>query len=338
MAWIESHQELGRHPKTRRLARMLGISLPAAVGHLHYLWWWALDFAEDGDLSGYDSYEIAEAAMWEGDPDEIVDALVHAQFLDRTGDGGLVLHDWDEYAGRLIERRARDRERKRRERAAKRASRGDGDVRETSAGHPQDIRETSCATVPYHNHNRTSGSIDNALGTRKEMASNDARSDADRSGFQPATAAHLGIDDDSITPGRYFERLWGVYPQTIDDLFQGYEDKLHPSAIKWAVYEARIAGQRRASYLRAILDRLVAQGLTTAAAAQADADSRYQRQAAGAEVAATRDRSHEGAPNASAYQEIDRETVDRYAALIYAAGEAAVADDAGAATAPDKPP
>lgn len=332
MAWIESHQELGRHPKTRRLARMLGISLPAAVGHLHYLWWWAMDFAEDGDLSGYDSYEIAEAAMWEGDPDEIVDALVHARFLDRTGDGGLVLHDWDEYAGRLIERRARDRERKRRERAAKRASRDARDVRETSAGHPRDIRETSCATVPYQDHNLTSGSIDNALGTRKEIATT-ADDTPTASGFQPATATDVMIADDSITPAAFFERLWGVYPPTIDDLLSSYADKLHPSAVKWAIWEARLAGQRRASYLRAILDRLVAQGLTTAAAAQAY-EERRQRERDRPPKAASMD----GAPNAGAYREIDRETVDRYAALIYAAGEAAVADDADAATAADKPP
>jgi len=336
MAWIESHQELGRHPKTRRLARILGISLPAAVGHLHYLWWWALDFAEDGDLSGYDSYEIAEAAMWEGDPDEFVDALIHcgpggmAGFLDRTGDGGLVLHDWDEYAGRLIERRARDRERKRRERAAKRASRDDDDVRETSAGRPQDVHGKSGATVPITEPIQYLGGgiYDNALGTREDEESA-------TSGYQPATATDVMIADDSITPGRFFERLWGVYPPTIDQLLTDYADKLHPSAIKWAIWEARLAGQRRASYLRSILDRLVAQGLTTAAAAQQYEEERRQRDRDRPPAAASMD----GAPNASAYTEIDRETVERYAALIYAAGEAAVADDAsGSAVAEDKPP
>src|SRR5690606_16313817 len=125
------------------------------------------------------------------------------------------------------------------------------------------------------------------------------------------------------------------YPPTIDQLLTDYAEKLHPSAIKWAIWEARLAGQRRASYLRAILDRLVAQGLTTAAAAQQYEEERRQRD---------RDRppaaSMDGAPNASAYTEIDRETVERYAALIYAAGEAAVADDAGAGSevAADKPP
>jgi len=39
VAWIESHQTLGQHPKTRKLARLLNISAPTAVGHLQFLWW-----------------------------------------------------------------------------------------------------------------------------------------------------------------------------------------------------------------------------------------------------------------------------------------------------------
>lgn len=102
MAWIESHQELGRHPKTRKLARALGISLPATVGHLHYLWWWALDFAQNGDISRYDAEELAEAALWEGDPAAFVEALTLAGFVDRATSR---LHDWDQYVGKLLDRR-----------------------------------------------------------------------------------------------------------------------------------------------------------------------------------------------------------------------------------------
>src|SRR5690606_31477743 len=113
------------------------------------------------------------------------------------------------------------------------------------------------------------GIYDDALGTREEESAT--------SGYQPATATDVMIADDSITPAVFFERLWSVYPTTIDDLLSSYADKLHPSAIKWAIWEARLAGQRRASYLRAILDRLVAQGLTTAAAAQQYEEERRQR-------------------------------------------------------------
>lgn len=112
MAWIESHQEVGRHPKTKKLARLLGISLPTAVGYLHYLWWWALDFAQDGTLDRYETDDIADAMQWDGDADELVTALVKSGYIDNTEDG-LVLHDWGEYAGKLLERRAKDRARKR---------------------------------------------------------------------------------------------------------------------------------------------------------------------------------------------------------------------------------
>lgn len=111
MAWIESHQELRDHPKVRRFARRLGISIPAAIGHLHLLWWWALDYAMDGDLSKYDAADIADAAQWDGDPDEFLAALMEcgvgggAGFVERTEAGELLLHDWWDYAGKLIQQR-----------------------------------------------------------------------------------------------------------------------------------------------------------------------------------------------------------------------------------------
>ncbi|TDA68003.1 MAG: HNH endonuclease [Clostridia bacterium] len=111
MAWIESHQTLGQHPKTRRLARCLGISLPAAVGHLHYLWWWALDYARDGDLSKFEPEDIAGAALWEGDATAFIEALVKTGFVDRDEEG-LAIHDWGDYAGRLIEQREKQARRR----------------------------------------------------------------------------------------------------------------------------------------------------------------------------------------------------------------------------------
>lgn len=117
MAWIESHQSLGRHPKTKAAARALGISRVQLVGHLHYLWWWALDFAEDGDLSDIDPNDIAEEAMWEGDPQDFIDALTAAGFLT----AGHHINDWDDYTGRLIAQRESNRERQRRFRERRRS-------------------------------------------------------------------------------------------------------------------------------------------------------------------------------------------------------------------------
>jgi DnaD/phage-associated family protein len=101
VAWIESNQEVGRHPKTKKLARLLDVSVVSAVGHLHYLWWWALDFTQDGYIGKYDEFDIAEACMWEGEHQSFVNALIQAGFVDKT-ESGLLIHDWFDYAGRLI--------------------------------------------------------------------------------------------------------------------------------------------------------------------------------------------------------------------------------------------
>ncbi len=105
MAWIEAHQELLHHPKTRALARALGEPRPHVVGYLMCLWWWCLSYAEDGDLGRYEPDVVADAAEIPGDPVRAVDALVSAGFVDRDGDGHMWVHDWEDYAGGLMEAR-----------------------------------------------------------------------------------------------------------------------------------------------------------------------------------------------------------------------------------------
>lgn len=141
MAWIESHQELIRHPKTKKLSRLLGVSLPTAIGHLHFFWYWALDYAPNGDLSRYDSNDIADACGWEGETNKLIDALTESGFVDQEN-YGLQIHDWDEYAGRLIEKREQNRERKKKSRARH------ADVTRQSAEIEHDDRVGHGATEP----------------------------------------------------------------------------------------------------------------------------------------------------------------------------------------------
>src|SRR5215471_2619461 len=104
MPWIESHQQLGHHPKTIGLAELLHVSLPTAVGHLHYFWWWALEYAPSGEIRASPAV-VAKACEWRGNPQRYVDALRQAGFLD-AGPEGLVIHDWMDYAGRFADKRA----------------------------------------------------------------------------------------------------------------------------------------------------------------------------------------------------------------------------------------
>lgn len=96
MPWIESHQSLANHKKLVRLCKVLSISKPQAVGHLHFLWWWALDGASDGDLSDLTADEIEGFAMWEGAPGALHSALRECGWIDETGK----IHDWKDYGGR----------------------------------------------------------------------------------------------------------------------------------------------------------------------------------------------------------------------------------------------
>ena len=114
MAWIESHQELADHPKTKRMARRLKISIPCVIGHLHLFWWWAMNYAEEGDLSIFEEDDIADAARWEGDSSEFVQAMLEcgpgqtSGFLEKKN-GKLRVHDWYEYIGRLLDRKEQNR-------------------------------------------------------------------------------------------------------------------------------------------------------------------------------------------------------------------------------------
>lgn len=109
MAWIELHQTLPRHPKLLRLAGRLRIHPAQAAGHLTFLWLWTLDYAPTGDLSAFGPAEISAAACFPGDAEQFHRALLETGWLD---DGGQV-HDWHEYAGRIIEERAQSKERMR---------------------------------------------------------------------------------------------------------------------------------------------------------------------------------------------------------------------------------
>ncbi len=133
MPWLRSHSELRNHPKTLKAARLLGVSIPQVVGHLHMLWWWVMDYAPSGDLSDFSSADIAVGAGWDGNPEEFVEALVssgmglRAGFLERDEHGGLTVHDWSQHGGRDIDERraAVDRKRRWRDKANEDATRGE---------------------------------------------------------------------------------------------------------------------------------------------------------------------------------------------------------------------
>lgn len=138
MPWIKSHSELLAHPKTKRAARSLGVSIIAMVGHLHALWWWAMEYAPDGLISAYDPEDIADAVMWDGNPEDFLNALLECGarccpgFLERNENGDIVIHDWEEHCGKDYEKRQKDAEKMKRYRE-RRKNHGNDDIAVTGA-------------------------------------------------------------------------------------------------------------------------------------------------------------------------------------------------------------
>jgi hypothetical protein len=164
--WIESHQALREHPKTKRLARRLGVGRAQAIGHMLCLWWWAMDYALDGDLSTMDAEEIAVGAEWEGDAKAFVAAATAAGFLDKT-DAGLAIHNWVYYTGRLLRNRDENRRRARESYEKKRASDKTSlrvDCAQKSADYAQSaaIRPQSTGLPTYLPTKKTATPVDNS--------------------------------------------------------------------------------------------------------------------------------------------------------------------------------
>lgn len=113
MAWIELHQAVWTHRKTFELAARLDLDETYAAAHVIRLWTWALDNSPEGDLSSLSDRAIAFGSGWRGDAETFVAALVDVGWLDPNRQ----IHDWEEYAGRLAERRRANTERMRAARA-----------------------------------------------------------------------------------------------------------------------------------------------------------------------------------------------------------------------------
>lgn len=141
MAWIQVHQTLKDHRKIYAAADALDVEPAHALGLIVSFWLWALDNAPSGSLDGISNRMIARAAQWTGSADEFVEALKNADLLDETADGGLELHDWQEYTGSLIEKRESEKIRSRNRRAA--AKEKAAGATETTAGQNADTPQTS---------------------------------------------------------------------------------------------------------------------------------------------------------------------------------------------------
>jgi hypothetical protein len=185
-SWIPFYSNMRTNAKVKKCSKYLGTSLVQTIGHLGLLWSWTLEQRVGGDLSKFDNEDIAHAAMWEGDPDQFVDALERARLVDRVGDG-YAIHDWDEYGG-LAEN---DRERRANREAVRRAGLDPESLVSQKNNNSNDVTVTS----PSHNRHV----LHNITGQNKTVHNNSSNL---------RTLAPQKADDAMQSPSQ-FEQMMG---------------------------------------------------------------------------------------------------------------------------------
>jgi hypothetical protein len=137
--WLKVELALVGHRKTKALARLWRCHPYMITGFMVSLWGYCLEFQSDGRLSDIpteDLDELAAACIANviGNVPSVVDSLVAVGFADEDS----TLHDWQDYAGSLVTKRKKDRDRKRSVRGTKRGQ--VADISRTSAPRAEQSR------------------------------------------------------------------------------------------------------------------------------------------------------------------------------------------------------
>ena len=118
-AWLKVEGSLWRHPKVIQLAKLYDVEPYLVCGFLLAWWEYCTDFAASGAsvecpldvLTGF-AQPIMRQTRKTTVP-AIRDALITCRLMDETG----APHDWQDYSGALVSKRAKDAQRKKVDRA-----------------------------------------------------------------------------------------------------------------------------------------------------------------------------------------------------------------------------
>lgn len=202
-----------------RLAARVHVTPPQVIGHLHYLWWWTLEYAPDGNLSRFTAEEIAVASDWKGDPEAWLSALRETGWIDPDG----WAHNWNEHGGKLAAERAKERKRKRAEREKSKT-----EVRSPpEAPCPEDVRGTSGGHPSLHN-----TTLDNPREEEVERVSGVLPGGNLAPGGFPKSAAEAARNAPNGAPVGFAEKLWHLAAS------RGWRDARNIQIRSWSNYLA----------------------------------------------------------------------------------------------------
>lgn len=283
MAWIELHQTLREHKKMFACADDLGVKRTEMIGILVSLWLWALDNAQDGSLVGVSDKTIARVCDFpEKKAGKLVEVLRKNRFLDKEGDH-YVIHNWYNYAGKLMEKREKDRARKQKGNKNSKDLSGNSDsstAEETqdfhrnSIGNPMDEPGNSRATVPNHTVPYPTNTFTGGDG--RDAGAREADSELlARVGLKPGEYGAVTVEaiDRAIRHARsLFARYLHREPEPWDckKVFVRAFDADSAGLLEYAFETAAVAGKSgNWPYIEGILDNLAVRGIHSVAQAKA---------------------------------------------------------------------
>lgn len=249
-------------------ADALNLTRIEMIGTLISLWLWALDNAQDGSLDGVSEKTIARVCDFpEKKAEKLMEALHKHGWLDKDGDH-YVIHDWYDYAGKLMERRDKDRKRKNSSRN------NQSDFQRNSIGNPSEVQEKSYATVP----NRTLPypTVPNMSGGDGDPARERA-SETELLSIGIKPGEFCGITKDFVqevqktTYALFAKYLPQSFPQPWDfrQVSQYCGSVGRAQLLDYAFEQSGVAGKLGDwRYVGGIMDRLFARGITTEAQAR----------------------------------------------------------------------
>ena len=81
----------------------MGWTLPHTIGNLHLLWYWALEYAPTGNLTKFDFDQLTcDPDLGDATPEQFLEAMIQAGFIDRSEDGQIRIHDWPDYTAKCL--------------------------------------------------------------------------------------------------------------------------------------------------------------------------------------------------------------------------------------------
>ena len=110
MPWIKVHHSIREHRKVISVAEELRIGEPQVVGHLALFWLWVIENSTNGLLDVSDSV-IARVSGWKKPAKPFVEALINARLLERDEPAGIIVVNFEEHIGPVINAASKHRSR-----------------------------------------------------------------------------------------------------------------------------------------------------------------------------------------------------------------------------------